>query len=114
MANKIDVSVPAGDHVIVVLASPIDLAAMDSVVWQVFAQQFGVPDPAVDPLITKTTDGHGVDVMSPPDQIAVTLLEADTVGLLRNYYHEATALDGSGNRYTLVTGTFTVTQTENR
>lgn len=113
MTQAINVTIPAGDSASVVL--PFDAVySGQEIVWALYEQEYGIPDPDAAALLTKLTGGHGVSVLSPPTQFAVYLDEADTIGLLRNYYHEATAIDLDGDRVTLVTGIFTVTATENR
>jgi hypothetical protein len=91
-------------------AVPVDAA----LIWEAFAQHYGVPDPSVDALIIKSSGGHGVDVMSPPTQVAVSIASADTISLLRNYYHELRQIAVDGAISTLISGMMTVTGTEIR
>lgn len=85
-----------------------------SIYWQVFEQEFGIPIPDEDPIISKTV-GDGIVVLSNTDQtFEVTLDPSDTVSKLRNYYHEAKVVDASGAHVPVTYGILTVTQTENR
>lgn len=112
-------SVPAGDEVIITLTMDPNANVVVSgttVDWRVYEQQYGVPTADVPAIISKSNvSPTGITLLdSPPDTITIELVEADTVGLLRNYYHEATVIDGSGNRVTIACGIMAVTQTENR
>lgn len=79
--------------------------------WQAYNQSFGVP--SGDPIIVKTNDSGGGDLVvlgSPPMTFTLQLAEADTLGLLGNYYHEAVVIDEIGGRVTILQGIMTVTQ----
>lgn len=95
----------------------MDTLAGSNVFWNVYEQQYGVPVPNVDPVITKSTLSPGGDITildSPTMSALVTVLRADTVGLLRSYYHETTVRDITGNISTVNCGIVTITPTENR
>lgn len=86
--------------------------------WQAFRQEHGVVVEGVEPVIAKSivdSVEDGIHIVSEPQlTFTVTLDEADTISLLRNYYHEITIIDDEGNRTTPTVGIMTVTQTENR
>lgn len=87
-----------------------------TVYWRVYEQEFGCPVHGADPVIEKSSlSGGGIAILpSPPSTFIVSLLHADTLNLLRNYYHEALLVDVFGNQDTIVCGVMSVTQTENR
>jgi hypothetical protein len=83
--------------------------------WNVYDQQYGSPIAGSPPVISKSVDGATIILIDSPTHKAIIELSAvDTVNLLRNYYHEATLVDFSGNISTLENGIFTVLPTENR
>lgn len=84
--------------------------------FKVYPQEFGQPVADEDPVITKDNGVDGTVVVVDPDEqtLKVPLEYADTVGLLRNYYHETTVTDGDGNPVTVAHGIMTVLGTENR
>jgi hypothetical protein len=106
-------SIPAGYNE--VLTFDVDPAVTETLVgmtisWRVYEQQFGIP--AGDPILEKTSpDIVGTDS---PLSFTVQMFTADTVNLLRNYYHEATITDGVGEVVGGALGIMTVTETENR
>jgi hypothetical protein len=113
-------SVPADNShdVVVTITSSIpgDSLRTSTVYWRVFEQAFGSPVPGSPPVIQKSSlSGGGIEILpSPPMTFSVLLSASDTVGLLRNYYHEATVVDEGGNVDTVTVGIMTVTATENR
>ena len=111
-------SVPAGDNRVIVLnVSPDDGDALLNaveIVWQAFVQHYSVPDPTLPAVITKTLE-HSLEVDDPTALIINATFDGpETVGLLRNYYHETTLVDPAGNTTTVNQGIMTVTETENR
>ena len=78
--------------------------------WRAYDQQFGIP--AESPIIEKTSP----DIVSTdsPLSFTVQMHTADTISLLRNYYHEATIIDPFGEVIGVSSGIMTVTATENR
>jgi hypothetical protein len=110
-------SVPAGDSCTINFdVDPNDSVTLDNteIIWEVFAQIHGIPDFEVDPVLTKTLN-HGIEVTDSGHlRFAVTLERADTLALLRNYYHEAKLIDQDNNHVTVTYGIMTVTQTEIR
>jgi hypothetical protein len=112
-------SVPAGniyDIYFDIFVDGVSSLVGYEVVWQAFVQSVGVPTASVPAIITKTSlSGGGILVPgSPPLAFTVTLDEADTVALLRNYYHEASLIDPQNNVITVARGIMTVTGTESR
>ncbi len=82
--------------------------------WEMFEQKHGVPVPGVDPVVRKVLD-DGLQITDPDElKFTVSLQRADTIGLLRNYYHEAKVVDVDGNHVTVTQGVATITQTEIR
>lgn len=112
-----NVSVPAGDDIEITFDlddnTVIDL---DQAVirWNVYETVYGIPVEDTDPVISKSTEsGGGIDIPgSPADIFNVTLLGADTKGMLHNYYHEAFVEDVNGQRSTITVGVFTVSPTK--
>jgi hypothetical protein len=109
-------SVPAGNDTVVPLKAPADAPLAGDIYWRVYEEAFGIPDFDTSPaaLIEKSTIDGGVAVGSPATSFSVQIERGDTVELLRNYYHEATLVDASGNISTLSCGIMTVTDTRNR
>lgn len=110
-------SIPAGDDTNLNFdVDPDDGVSLvgSTIYWRVFEQVFGLPVAGSEPVIEKYTD-NGLQVTDPDEQtFTVELDREDTIGLLRNYYHEATIKDVDGNYVTVTTGIMTVTGTENR
>lgn len=113
-----NVSVPANDDCdldFTLLPSsgpPLDPGT--EIYFNVYDSAFGVPTAGVPAIISKTIES-GISITDPQNMLfTVEILEADTAGLLRNYYYEVTVVDTDGNRVTTTVGTFTVTATENR
>jgi len=83
-----------------------------TIYWRAYEQEFGSPIGAA--IIQKQTDS-GLQVVDPDfGKFVVELNRDDTVGLLRNYFHEATIVDQNGNKVTVTQGIMTVTDTELR
>lgn len=92
----------------------VSLFDADDIRWRVYEQTLGIPTLGVDPLIEKSLD-HGIQIEDPVLlKFYIDLEEADTVELLRNYYHEGTVIALGGLPVTVVYGIMTVTQSENR
>ncbi len=87
-----------------------------TLVWKAYEQQFGQPLAGVDPVLSKDNGVGGTLVVTDPvlQKLKVPLTYADTVGLLRNYYHETTVTDTDGATITVANGIMTVLGTENR
>ena len=113
-------SIPAGSdqdiYFTVATTQPDDTLEGATVYWRVYEQEFGAPVDGVAPVLEKSTEsGHGISILpSPPMTFRVSLLRADTLDLLRNYYHEALLVDATTNKDPIVCGIMTVTPTENR
>lgn len=85
-----------------------------TIYWRAYEQENGSPVPGADPVISKTLD-DGLQITDPDlGKFVVELDATDTVELLRNYYHEATIVDGDGATVTVTFGIMTVTPSENR
>jgi len=86
------------------------------IVWRVYEQELGLPTVGAEPVIEKDNDVGGTIVVTDPDlqKLKVPLVSADTVGLLRNYYHEATVIDPDRGYIPVANGIMTVLGTENR
>lgn len=83
--------------------------------WQVFEQENGIVTPDVAPIIEKSSPSSGIVIDDDDAQtITITLAPADTVDLLRNYYHELVVVDANSKRTPVAYGMMTVTGTENR
>jgi hypothetical protein len=87
-----------------------------NILWNVYEQTFGLPTAGVDPVIQKNNGVGGTIVVTDPDlqKLKIPLTPEDTVGLLRNYYHEATVVDPDRGQITIASGIMTVLGTENR
>lgn len=119
MLDPQNFSVYAGNDVDVTIdIDPDDAITLVGAVitWRAYAQSFGQPVPGVAPVIEKTNESGGtIEVTNPSTQtLKVPLLSADTVGLLRNYYHECTVIDPDRGEFTVANGIMTVLGTENR
>jgi hypothetical protein len=82
--------------------------------WRVYEQAFGIP--TGEPIIQKSSLDSPSDVigLDSPLSFLVQLYTADTIDLLRNYYHEATILNALQEVIGGSFGIMTVTETENR
>lgn len=116
-------TLPAGDTATIpVTIDPATLGNFDwddetmQAWWEVYDQAYGVPAPGVNPIIVKTNlSGSSLIIPdSPSYTFLIEMVTADTIGLLRNYYHEATIIDVNGVRITPFSGIMTITPTENR
>ena len=111
-------SIPADDDVeldfTLVPTGQIILGPGSEIFFDAYESQFGAPIPGVDPVIVKVLD-HGIEITD-PDLLTftVTILRADTAGLLRNYYYEVRIVDAAGLSITTTIGILTVTGTEIR
>jgi hypothetical protein len=87
-----------------------------TIMWRVYEQEFGLPVAGVDPVILKDNQVNGTIVVTDPDtqRLKIPLVPDDTVGLLRNYYHEATVIDETRGNIPVANGIMTVLGTENR
>jgi len=120
MLDPQNFSVQAGDVTDVFIdIDPDDEVSLvgSQIFWSVYAQALGQPLAGVDPVIEKNNLDGGTIVIVDPDtqKLKIPLETADTIGLLRNYYHETTVQnpDGTG-RITVAIGYMTVLGTENR
>jgi hypothetical protein len=109
-------SIPAGYNQRLTFA--VDPAMTPSLVgttiwWRVYEEEFGIADLSMPVLIEKFSPGDIVGTDSPL-QFTVQLYTADTIDLLRNYYHEATILDAQSQVIGGLCGIMTVTETQNR
>lgn len=88
-------------------------AAID---WRVYEQALGQPVAGAAPVIQKDNRVNGTIVVIDPvtQKLTIPLTPDDTVGLLRNYYHETTVLDPDRGTITVAVGIMTVVGTENR
>jgi hypothetical protein len=86
------------------------------ILWNAYEQEFGLPVAGVDPVIQKDNGVGGTIVVTDPatQTLKIPLTPDDTVGLLRNYYHETTVVDPDRGQITVATGIMTVLGTENR
>jgi len=113
-------SIPADNDAVVtfLISSDVvgDTLSGCIVYWNAYEQELGLPTVGVEPVIAKSSlSGHGIEILeSPPMTFQVVIDAADSVDLLRNYYHEATIVDEFGDTNTVTVGIMTVTGTENR
>lgn len=119
MLDPQNFSVNAGDYTEVTIdIDPDDEVTLvgSTITWRAYQQQFGQPLAGEDPVLEKDNDVDGTIVVVDPDtqRLMVPLEYADTVGMLRNYYHETTVTDSDGKRVTVAEGVMTVNGTENR
>lgn len=85
-----------------------------SIFWRVYEQANGITsdDP---PVITKSTGGSGITVTDPTAlKLTIELTRADTLDLLRNYYHELMVENEDESFDVVACGIMTVTTTKNR
>lgn len=112
-------SVDAGDSVnlnwtVDPKGTGVTLGPGTQIFWSVFTQSVGIPDFESGPVIVKVLD-HGIQITNPDLlQFTVEIDRTDTIGLLRNYYHECLVVDASGNYDTVTKGIMTVLGTEIR
>ena len=110
-------SIPAGDSVDINFdVDPDEGGSLigSTIYWRAYEQESGLPVAGSEPVIEKVLD-DGIQIVNPDTlQFVVELDRADTVNLLRNYYHEATIKDQDDNWVTVTLGIMTVTGTENR
>ena len=105
-------TLPAGyNEVIMFSVNPIVASSLLDVIiwWRVYEQVFGLPVTGLPPIIEKS--GLGIDS---PLSFTVQLETADTIDLLRNYYHEASIIDAANQVIGGLFGIMTVTATLNR
>jgi hypothetical protein len=98
-------SIPAGyNEVITFDVNPAVTPTLvdTTIVWRVYPEMFGIPNfgaPGTPPIIEKSSastppaDIVGIDS---PLSFTVQMHTADTLTMLRNYYHEASILDAAG------------------
>jgi hypothetical protein len=119
MLDPQNFSVNAGnDTIITIDIDPDDGITLlgATIEWRVYEQALGQPVVGIDPVIQKDNDAGGTIEVTDPDTqtLTIPLTPDDTVGLLRNYYHEATVTDPSRGTITIALGIMTVLGTENR
>jgi hypothetical protein len=110
-------SIPADDSAVLnVQVNPVAGVTLvgSTIFWRVFEQEFGIPIPNVSSVLVKSTD-HGIQI-DDPDLLKfhITVDKPDTVGLLRNYYHEARIEYPDNTGVTIMYGILTVGGTEVR
>lgn len=118
MLDPQNFSMNAGDNFdITVDIDPDDEVTLVGAVitWNLYEQEFGQPT-GENAIITKNNGVDGTIVVTDPDtqRLKVPLTYDDTIGLLRNYYHETTVEDATLGRITVAIGFMTVLGTENR
>jgi len=78
-----------------------------NIIWTVYKQAFGQPDPS-GAVITKVLD-DGLQIDDPAaHKFHVDLSRSDTLGLSGNYYHRAQVIDASGAYSEVTVGIMTV------
>jgi hypothetical protein len=82
--------------------------------WNVFPMQYACPVPGQPAVIAKTTPLDVQIPESPALTFYVQIFRADTVNLLRNYYHEARVLNHQQQLVTVTVGVMTVLPSEGR
>jgi hypothetical protein len=115
-------SIPADDDAIVsfvVDESVVDITTLQGseIWWNVYPMQYACPVPGQPALITKTNQGGSLDIeipASPALTFYVSIYRADTIALLRNYYHEARILNPQQQLVTVAVGIMTVLPSEGR
>jgi|SRR6516162_3072619 hypothetical protein len=111
-------SIPAGyNELLIFTVSPIVVPSLVGtvIVWRVYEEALGIPTGA--PILSKSTlDSPTGDVvpLESPLSFTVQMYTADTINLLRNYYHEATIYNAVNEVIGGSWGIMTVTMTENR
>ena len=106
-------AIPAGYNEIITfdVDPAITPSLVDTVIWwRVYNEMFGIPD---GPPILEKTMGDIVPYDSPLS-FTVQMYTADTLNLLRNYYHEATIINAAGEDIGGSWGIMTVLATYNR
>ena len=102
-----DVTMWSGDDItIVVTVTTNGTSAVDITAYTV---SYVLQTDAFTANVTKATGGSGITITDAINgEFTVTLADTDTSGLSGRCYHEAQVTDGSGNKYTVMTGTVTI------
>lgn len=119
MLDPQNFSIEAGDDITITLDIDPDngITLLGSTIqWRVYEQEFGQPTADANPVISKDNGVGGTVTIIDPDTatLEIPLTSADSISLLRNYYHEATVVDPTRGRITIAMGIMTVLGTENR
>jgi hypothetical protein len=120
MLTQQNFSIPADDDAYVsflVDESVVDITTLQGsqIWWNVYPMQFACPVPDEPAVIAKTSQSGDIIIPeSPALSFFVQIYEADTIGLLRNYYHEARVLNAQQQLVTVAVGVMTVLPTEGR
>lgn len=108
-------SIQAGDNADLLFEIDLEdgITLADSEVYfAVYAQAYGIPDLSGGVVFLKSTiEGNVTVIGSPGNQFTVSIVPADTVDLLHNYYFEAKVVDINGNNSTVTAGIMCVEPT---
>ena len=112
-------SIPAGyNQVITFIVSPsVTPSLVDTnIFWRVYTQFQGIPNRSEVILEKSTLQSPPPDIVAldSPLSFTVQMRTADTVDLLRNYYHEATIVNAQNEVIGGSWGIMAVVATENR
>jgi len=113
-------SIPAGYNEIITFdVNPVVIPNLLNTIvwWRLYPQKFGIPDfgqSGVSPILEKSSLTGDIVILESPVSFTVQMHTADTIGLLRNYYHEASIINAVGEVIGGSWGIMTVTETENR
>jgi hypothetical protein len=112
-------SIPAGyNEIITFTVNPAITPSLvgTTIFWRVYEEALGLPQGS--PIISKSTlDSPTPDIVpsdSPGPMFTVQMYSADTLGLLRNYAHEASIMNALGEVIGGSWGIMCVTETMNR
>jgi hypothetical protein len=93
-------SIPAGYNEIITFdVNPAITPSLEgtNIFWRVYSQWQGIPN-RDDIILAKSTADDIVPMDSPNLAFTVQMHTADTIALLRNFYHEASIQNGAGEK----------------
>jgi hypothetical protein len=112
-------SIPAGyNQVITFIVNPFVTPSLvdTNIFWNVYEEFQGVPDRSALLIAKSSLPSPPPDIvgLDSPLSFTVQMHTADTIDMLRNYYHEASIVNAQGETIGGSWGIMTVLATENR
>jgi hypothetical protein len=112
-------SIPAGyNQVITFIVNPFVTPSLvdTNIFWNVYEEFQGVPDRSALLIAKSSLPSPPPDIvgLDSPLSFTVQMHTADTINMLRNYYHEASIVNAQGETIGGSWGIMTVLATENR